>query len=160
MFQVLFDHFFRHPPHSDTKIPSRPKMPTPIFLLQMGKLFKQITRCPTFNPPHNLTRRHLRRTTHKYMYMILTHHTPYNSYLECFARLSNQLPNSFCYFSLQNFVSIFSYPYKMIFNLINRMTSISIIHATPPVWHILSAKADRLKQGGFNLMMENNVLVN
>ena len=145
MFQVLFDHFFRYLPHSDTEIPSRPKMPTPIFLLQMRKLFKQITRCPTFNPPHDLTRRHLRGATHKYMYMIPTHHTPYNSYLECFARLPNQLPNSFCYFSFQNFVSIFRYPYKMVFNLINRLTSISIIHATPPVWHILSAKADRLK---------------
>lgn len=32
----------------------------------------------------------------------------------------------------------------------NRMTSISIFHATPSVWHMLAAKA-----GGFNLMMDN-----
>lgn len=43
-----------------------------------------------------------------------------------------------------------SLPAQMIINLINRMTSISIIHATPPAQHIFSTKS-----GGSNLMMNN-----
>lgn len=40
----------------------------------------------------------------------------------------------------------------MAFNLINRMTSIPIIHATRPVQHILAVKV-----GDFNLMMDNKL---
>jgi hypothetical protein len=109
------------------------------------KFFKQITRCSSFYSPHDLTRSHLRWAAHQYMHMILTHYTLYNSEFKCFTRLTNQLSNPFCYLSFQNLISILRYPYKMVFNLINRMTSLSIIHATPPVWHILAAKADRLK---------------
>lgn len=49
---------------------SHPKMPSPA-LLQVGKFLKQIAWCSSFYSSHDLTRRHLRRTTHQYMHMIL-----------------------------------------------------------------------------------------
>lgn len=138
MLQVLFDHLFCHLAYCRTEIPSRPKMPSPVPLLQMRKFFKQIAPCSPFYPPHDLARSHLRRTTHQNMHTILAYYSLYNSDFKCFARLTNQLSNSFCYLSLQNLISILRYPYKMILNLINRMTFISIIHATPLLCGIFS----------------------
>ncbi|PTQ77646.1 hypothetical protein C8R21_1491, partial [Nitrosospira multiformis] len=49
--------------------------------------------------------------------------------------------------SLQNLVPVLRYPYKMVFNLKNCMTALSIIHAAPPFVQLIifAAKADRLK---------------
>jgi len=75
----------------------------------------------------------------------LTHYSLHNSDFKCFARLAYQLSNTFGYLSFQNLISILRYSYKMVFNLLGRMTSISVIYAKPPVQHILAAKADWLK---------------
>ncbi|SFF04659.1 hypothetical protein SAMN05428977_10458 [Nitrosomonas sp. Nm166] len=105
MLQVLFDHLFCHLTYCRAKIPSCPKTPSPILLLQVWKFLKQIARCSSFYPSHDLTRSHLRRTTHQYMHMILTHYTLYNHPdFKCFARLTNQLSNAFCYLSFQNLI--------------------------------------------------------
>ena len=38
MLQMLLDHFFRHLPYRGTKLPSRPKMLTPVSFLMRGWL--------------------------------------------------------------------------------------------------------------------------
>ena len=74
MLQILLDHLLCHLPYRGTKVPSRPKMFSPISLLQMRKLFKQLARCAPRDPPHDLAWRHRRRTTGQNMHVILTHH--------------------------------------------------------------------------------------
>jgi hypothetical protein len=78
--------------------------------------------------------------------MILAHHTLYYPDLKSFTGLSHQLSNPFRHLAAQHLVSVFRYPYKVILNLKNRMTAVSVFHAAPPsVQHIVAAKADRLK---------------
>ena len=81
------------------------------------------------------------------MHVILAHHTFHYPDLKGFARLSHQLSNSLRYLSLQNLVAVRRYPYKMVLNLKNCMTTVSVIHAAPPFVQLIifAAKADRLK---------------
>ncbi len=146
MLQILLNHFYRHLTYRGTEVSSRPEMPTPILFLHVRKLFKQLTRCAPLDPPHDLARCHRRRTTHQNVHMILANHSFYYPDLKGFAGLPHQLSNSLRHFCSQHFVSVLRYPYKVVLNLIHRMTAISVIHAAPPfVQHILAAKADRLK---------------
>jgi len=63
----------------------------------------------------------------------------------------HQLSNSLRHLSSQNLVSVLRYPYKVVLNLKNRMTSVSVFHAaTPFVQHIVEAK-----EGGSNLVIDN-----
>ena len=145
MLQILLDHVFGHLPYRGTKIPARPKMPTPVPFLHVRKFFKQLARCATLESPHDLARRHRRRTTHQNMHVILAYNSLHYPNLKKLARLSHQLSNSLRYRSSLYFVTVLRHPHKVILNLIHRMTAISVFHATPPVQPILAAKADRLK---------------
>jgi len=146
MLQILLDHLFRHLPYRDTEIPPRPKMSAPVLLPQMRKFLKQLARRPPLDPPHDLARRHVRRTTRQNMDVVFTHHPLHYPDLERLAGLSHQLPDSLRYLSCQNLVAVLRYPYKVIFNLKYRMTTISLLDAAPPSMRlILAAKADRLK---------------
>ena len=112
MLQILFDHLFRHLAYRGTKVPPRPKMPTPVSLLHVRKLFKQLARRPTFDPPHDLAWRHSRRTTHQNMDVILTHYPFHHPDLECLTPLSYQLPYPLRYGSAQYLVTVFRHPHK------------------------------------------------
>ncbi len=121
-------------------------MPAPISLLQVRKLFKQLARRATLDPPHDLTRRHRRWTTRQYVYMVLAHHTLDYPDLEGFTGLPNQLSYPLRYLASENLVAVLRNPYKVILNLKYRMTAVSVLHAAPPfVQPIPAAKADRLK---------------
>ena len=147
MFQILFDHRCRHLPNCGTEVTSRPKMPSPITLFQMGKFFKQITRCSPFDPPHNLAWRQSRRRAHQNMHVIFAHHSTNDTNLKGFTGLPNQFPNPFCNFSFQNLITVFCYPNKVIFNLETPLWLpylYSITHLRVRHYRI-GAKADRLK---------------
>jgi len=80
------------------------------------------------------------------MDMVFTHHPLHYPDLERLAGLSHQLSDSLRHLSCQNLVVVLRYPYKEIFNLKYRMTTLSVLHAAPPFMRlILAAKADRLK---------------
>jgi hypothetical protein len=74
-------------------------------------------------------------------------HNPFDyPNLKSFARFSHQLSDALRDIPFQYLVSILRYPYKVVLNLKNCMTSVSVFHATsPPMQHIVAAKADRLK---------------
>ena len=130
MFQILFDHLFRHLPNSGTEVTSRPKMPPPITLFQMGKFFKQITRYSPFDPPHNLAWRQSRRRAHQNMHMIFANHPAHYPYLERLTHLTNHCSNSFSNIPCQNLVAVFCHPNKVVLNLKNRMAAIPVVHDT------------------------------
>ena len=126
VLQVLLYHFVSHLPYRRTKIPSRPHVPTPIALLDMRELFKQLSRCSSFNSPHDLTWGHFRRSTYQYMYMVFAHHPFHDLDFKRIACLLHQLFHTQSDFTNQYLVSVFRHPYKVVLDAKNRMASISI----------------------------------
>ena len=112
----------------------------------MWKLFKQITRCSPFDPPHYFTWRKCRRCIDQNIHMVLAHHTPNNPYFKSLTGLPDQLSDSLRYFSSQNFVTVFCSPNKMILDLKNCMTTVSLFHKYASLSFIIAAKV-----GGLNL---------
>ena len=121
MLQILLDHLFRHLTDCCTKIAPRPKMPAPIPLLYMRKLFKQLARGTSLNSPHDFAWSHIRGTTYQDVHMVFAYHSSYNPYLKCPARLPNQLPYTLRQPPLQHLVPILRNPYKVVLNLVYRM---------------------------------------
>jgi hypothetical protein len=76
--------------------------------------------------------------------MIFAYHSSDNPYFKGFTGLSNQFPNSLGNLSFQNPVAIFRHPNKVILDLKNCMTTVSVFH-NAPLCVIIAAKADRLK---------------
>lgn len=110
MPQIFLNHLLRYLIYRRTKALSRPKMLSPILLLQVRMLFKQLARCATLDLPHDLVWRQRRRTTGQNVHVILPHHTFYYSDLNGFTGLSRQLSNSLRYFSFQYLVPVLRYP--------------------------------------------------
>lgn len=79
-------------------------------LFQMGKFFKQLAGCSSFDAPHDFARHHIWRRTHQYMHMVFTHNSTDYPYFKRLARLSDQLSNSFGYIPFQGFIATFGYP--------------------------------------------------
>ena len=129
MLQILLDHLFRHLPNRRAKVPASPKMLPPIALFQMGKLLEKLARRTPLDPPHDLTRRQIRRTAHQNMHVILAHHTFHNPNFKCFARLSPQLSPPLSNLTAEHLVSVFSHPNKVILDLVDPLTAASVIPA-------------------------------
>ena len=128
MLKITFYHFIGNLTRCCTKISSCPKMPTPISLFKMRKFLKQFRRSSSLYPSHYLTWSHIRRRRDKHMHMILAHNSAYDIDLKRLTGLTNKLFHSKRHFTMQYLVAIFCYPYKMILNIENRMTSITIFH--------------------------------
>ena len=126
MFQIFPNHLFGHLSNCRAKITSRPEMPSPIPFLDEWKLFKQLSRRPSFDPPHDLTRRHRRWRRYQDVDMLLAHYPFQNPDLERLACLTNQIPHTQCYITLQNLISVLRYPHKVIFNGVRRMAAVPI----------------------------------
>lgn len=152
MLQIRLDHLVRHLPCRGTEVPSRPKVSSPEPFLQMRVLFKQPTRRPTLDSPHDLARGHRRWATHQYVNVVPAHHSFHYPDLKRFTRLSHQCPYSFRHFARQYLVAVLSHLHKMVLNLVHRVASIPVVHAASSscMRLILAAKA-----GGFNLVMDN-----
>ena len=65
------------------------------------------------------------------MHVISAHYPLHNPDLECFTGLPDQFPNAHSNIPSQNLVAIFRNPNKMILDLKNRVTAVSIVH---PRW--------------------------
>ena len=63
------------------------------------------------------------------MHMIFANNTAQYLDFETFAGLSYEFPNSKGNIALQNMVTIFRYPNKMIFNLVASVASLAVFHA-------------------------------
>ena len=128
VLKISFYHFVSNLTRSCTKIPSCPKMSPPISLFKMRKFFQQFRRSSSLYPSHYLTWSHIRWRRDKHMYVILAHNSTYDIDLKCLTGLTNKLFYSKRHFIMQYLVAIFCYPYKMILNIENRMTSVPIFH--------------------------------
>jgi hypothetical protein len=102
----------------------------------MGKLFKQLARCATLDPPHDFARGHSRWATHQYVYMVFAYHSTNDPYLESLTSLPDKFSDPLRQFPCQHFVSILCNPYKMVLYLVYRMQTFR---------YSIAAKADRLK---------------
>ena len=67
-------------------------MLSPVPLLNVRKLLKQLARRPTLDPTHDLTRGHVRWRTHQDVNVILANHTLHYPDFERLARFPHQVP--------------------------------------------------------------------
>ena len=89
MLQVFQDHLLTDLAYCRTKVTSRPKMPSPVALLQGRKLLKQLAECPPFDAAHDLAWRHLGGHRDEDVDMIFADNPLENPYLERFAGLTH-----------------------------------------------------------------------
>ena len=84
--------------------------------------------------------------------MILAYDTLEDLYLKCLARLSDQFSCLETNISFKNQIPILGNKYKVVLNIENRVTAISILHRRTStlrcLQRIIIAKADRLKPVG------------
>jgi hypothetical protein len=132
MLKVALDHLFCHLPCRGAKIAARPKMSAPVAFLQVRKLLKQSAGCVAFDPSHDLAWCHMRWRTHQDVHMIFTHCALHYPDLKRLTHLANQLADSFRNLRGQYLIPILRDPHKVILNLKNRMTSVSVVHFIPP----------------------------
>ena len=142
MLQILLDHLFRHLPYRGAEVPSRPKMPTPVSLLHVRKLFKQLARGSSFDSPHDLARCHRLRTTHQDMDMILANHPFHDPDLKGFTGLTHQLSHALRNLCIQHLVAIFRHPYKVVLNLKHRMATVPIFQVPRRYLWVLFSQID------------------
>ena len=90
-------------------------MPTPEPLLEMRVLLKQLPGCTTFEPSHDV-------------YVIATDNPFDYPDFERLAGLSHQLSHPQRHLSLQYLVAVLGDPHKVIFDLINRVAAVSVVH--------------------------------
>ena len=82
----------------------------------------------SFDPPHYITRWYMRWRWQQQVHMIFANDTLQNVYFESFATLSDQLSGAKPNISLQHRVTILRDENKMVLNLKNCMTTVSIVH--------------------------------
>ena len=146
MLQVLRDHFVGHLTYRCTAIAPRPKMLNPVALLQVRKLFKQVTGRATLDTPHDLARRQRRWCTDQDVNMILAHHAFHDPYLEGLAGLPHQLSHTLRNFTPLHCVAVLRHPDKVVLNLKHGVATVAVLHSTSLIQSpSVSAKADRLK---------------
>src|SRR2546427_4475161 len=133
MCQILFDPLFGPLPSRGTQIPACPEAPSPGALLQQRELLEQLARAASFDPAHDLTRGHVRRSRDQDVHMILTHNPFEDLDLEDFAGLPDQFPYAECDIPCQDFVAVLGDPDKVVLDVVNRVTAIAIVHSSSTV---------------------------
>ncbi|MNF66775.1 hypothetical protein D3C84_485730 [compost metagenome] len=98
------------------------------FSARLGITAKSLLVAP-LDPSHDLARRQTRRTTHQNVDVILAHHTLYYPDLKRLTRLPHQLAYSLGHLPTQYLVAVLGHPDKVILDLVDRVTSVSVIHA-------------------------------
>jgi len=155
VLKIILYHIICYLTGSDAKVASGPKMPAPISLFNHWEFLKKFRGGSAFDPSHNFTRRHGWWCRHKYVNMIFTHNTFDDSYFKRLTSLPHKFPYPKGYITFQHVIPVFCYPYKMVLNIENRMTTVSIFHKPSfrlLEYHNLNDKSIRLKGGGFNLL--------
>ena len=69
VLQVLFNYIASHLSSWPTKISYRPHVPTPVALLDMLEIIKQLGLCYSIDFLHNFTDDNLWRSAYQYIYM-------------------------------------------------------------------------------------------
>src|SRR5665647_1892451 len=128
MLKITFYHFICNLTRGCTKVSSCPKMPTPIALLHMWEFLKHLRRCSSLYPSHDLAWGHSRRCRDKHVNMIFTHNSAYDLDLKGLTGLADKFFHSKGYLAIQYLISILRHPYKMILNVENCMTSVTVFH--------------------------------
>src|ERR671931_509494 len=132
MRQILLAHLFRHLSDRGTKIPASPEVPSPVALLQHGKLLEQLAGSAAFDPTHDLARRHVGRGRDEDVYMLLSDNPLKALDLEDFTRLPDQLPHTQCDIACEHLVAVLRDPDKVILDVVDRMTAVAIVQSSSP----------------------------
>jgi hypothetical protein len=109
-----------------TEIPTRPQMLPPIPFAQRWILFLQLTRRFAFDVLHHIRHRQSGWCRHKQVHVISAD-MPFQDYhVMLHTYISDYVSRSQGYFTFQHMVSVLRYPYKVIFDIVNRVRSFAI----------------------------------
>jgi hypothetical protein len=148
LLYVRLDYFIRHIPAATAKIPSRPKMTTPILTTQRFKFMEQSVRTLTLQPLDQSADRQLRRDGHKQVDVILGDMPFQNLNRLIPANFPEHFPRPIRYISHQNRLPILGYPHQMQMDDKNTMGTMPIFaHASDFTQEMLKLPA---KAGGFD----------
>ena len=127
LLDIGADLFLRYATHRRTKIAPRPKMLSPIPLLQVRKLVLQLPRRGPFQIRHHFRRTQHRGTRYQQMHMFLAYMPCYNRDIPTHTDLANQFPRPQRHFARQHGIAILSDPHKVVVDIIDRMRTTPII---------------------------------
>ena len=135
LFQVLDDDFIRYISAAGHEVPSCPQMPPPELLGDVFELHHQLSRTLALDVLHDLAGRQVRRTGQQHVDMVSG-----DSSLQDFdvvgpAYLSHQLSQTYANLANQNRLAVFRNPYKMVFQIVSRMRTVSVVFHDGPFYH-------------------------
>jgi len=118
---IFHDHLVRHIPRTCHKVPPRPNVPSPISLLDVGKLHQDFPRCLPFDILHQLACRYMRRCRNKQMHMIPRNMPLQNLDIIGQTDLSDQLSDPNRYLFRQDRLPVLRNPYEMQLDVVTAM---------------------------------------
>ena len=104
-------------------------MPSPVPSFHNGKFFKYFAGRSPFDAPHDFRRRDLRGSGNQYVDMIFTDNASQYLNLKPLAHLAHQISDSHSKVALENLVTIFRSPHKMVLDLVLGVAATSVVHA-------------------------------
>ncbi len=129
MFKVFLNNLFCQLTRGYAKVPTSPKVLTPILFFQMRELLKYFSGYPAFYASHYVRRGNIGRCRHQDMNMVLADNATYDMDLEPFTSLADKFSDPQSNIPFQHMISIFGKPNEMILNLKFCMTVLPIAHS-------------------------------
>lgn len=161
MRRILLNPLLGHLTDGGTEVPACPEVSPPVALLQHRELLEPFAGGTPFDPAHDLTRCHGGRCRDEDVHMILAHDPLQNLDLEDLACLPDQLSHAQRHITCEDLVAVLGDPDKVVLDVLNRVTAISILHSSSTVkecgglLYLARNSGDEIcppKGGGLNLV--------
>ena len=124
---VLVNNIVCHVTASRAKVTSAPEVISPVFLLQLRKIYLHFARTAPFNFLDKLAHRYVRRNTAKDVYMITGNYPIKYLDVHLISYLSNQIANTRLQRPPKYFVTILCDPYQMVTVIVRRVAAFAIL---------------------------------
>ena len=122
------------------EIAPAPKMSSPISFTKFGEFLLDLSRRTSFSLFYKFTNRYMGWYGCKYMQMLRRNHSIHNFNVHFLSNFRDSISHTLSYFSSQNTVPVFCYPYQMVTMMIQRMRPLGIfchsnnITEVSPIW--------------------------
>ena len=127
-FDVLLDYLISHIARTGRKVSPRPQVSSPKLPVQLAKLLQHLPAASSFDPLHQLAHRYLGRYRYQQMDMVWRNVSFHDVHIRGRAGLSHQLSQSYPNFASQHWLSVLGNPHQMVFEVINRVRCLAVLH--------------------------------
>jgi hypothetical protein len=127
-FNVLLDDLIGHVARTCSEVTSRPQVSSPKLSAQLAKLLHHPSTTSPFDSLHQLAHRYLWRHRHQQMYVVFSHMSTQDVHIQCSTRLPSQFAQATRYLSAQHWLAILGNPHQVIFQIIDCVRRLAVIH--------------------------------